>query len=59
MKSYFILVLFVISAVYLPYAHAGETKPIKYTFIVGNYLTPTVAKAIKTPGENIRSLKID
>ena len=58
MKRYFILVLFIISAVYLPSAHAGETKPIKYTFIVGNYLTPAVAKAIKIPGKNIRFSEI-
>ena len=41
------LILFTVFVLYLPFSLAEETKPVKYTFLVGNYLTPTVVKAIK------------
>ncbi len=47
MKRCVIIILFIVFALYLPFSLAAETKPLKYTFIVGNYQTPTVAKAMK------------
>lgn len=51
MKRCVMVILFIVFAFYLPFSLAEETKPIKYTFLVGNYLTPTVVKTIK----NIRT----
>ncbi|MBU6392186.1 MAG: cobaltochelatase subunit CobN [Planctomycetes bacterium] len=48
MKRCVIIILFIVFALYLPFSLAAETKPLKYTFIVGNYQTPTVAKAMKS-----------
>ena len=47
MKRCVMVILFTVFVLYLPFSLAEETKPVKYTFIVGNYLTPTVVKAIK------------
>ena len=47
MKKHIILIMLSLFAVYLPFSLAEEPKPVKYTFIVGNYLTPTIVKAIK------------
>lgn len=47
MKRYFVLSVLILLAVHQPFSFAEEPKPIKYSFIVGPYLTPTVVKAIK------------
>ncbi|MFN3531363.1 MAG: cobaltochelatase subunit CobN [Candidatus Brocadia sp.] len=47
MKRCVMVILFIVFSFYPPFSLAEETKPIKYTFLVGNYLTPTVVKAIK------------
>ena len=47
MKRYFILFVLILLAIHQPFSIAKEPKPIKYRFIVGPYLTPTVVKAIK------------
>ena len=57
-----IVVIFVLFVVLPATYGAGqnvteETKPVKYTFLVGNYLTPTVVKAIKNIWIKYPSLK--
>jgi cobaltochelatase CobN len=42
-----IIVLIILLTIHASFSLAEETRPVKYTFIVGNYLTPTVVKAIK------------
>lgn len=57
MKRYFILALFILFGVYPSCSFAGENDSIKYTFIVGNYLTPTIVKAIKNTWKEYPLLK--
>lgn len=57
MKRYVIFILFIIVTSYLPSSRAEETRSLKYTFIVGNYLTPTVIKAIKNTWKEYPLLK--
>ncbi|OQZ00220.1 MAG: hypothetical protein B6D35_07210 [Candidatus Brocadia sp. UTAMX2] len=47
MRRYTVLTLLIVCISFLSSSLAGETERIKYTFLVGNYLTPAVAKAIK------------
>ncbi|MFO0793904.1 MAG: cobaltochelatase subunit CobN [Candidatus Brocadiaceae bacterium] len=57
MRKYIILIIFVLYAAYMPFSHAEETKPVKYTFIAGNYLTPIIVKAIKNVWGEYQFLK--
>lgn len=57
MKRYLILFMLILLAFHQPSSFAKEPKPIKYSFIVGNYLTPTVVKAIKSIWTKYPSLK--
>ena len=57
MKRGVAVFFFTLFLFYLPLSLAEETKPVKYTFLVGNYLTPTVVKAIKNIWTKHPSLK--
>lgn len=57
MKKCVMIIVFTVFVLYLPFSLAEETKPVKYTFLVGNYLTPTVVKVIKGIWTKYPSLK--
>ncbi|MCF6158002.1 MAG: cobaltochelatase subunit CobN [wastewater metagenome] len=47
MKKYVLFILFLLQMTHTSFSFAEETKSIKYIFIVGNYLTPSIVKSIK------------
>ncbi|MEP9410895.1 MAG: cobaltochelatase subunit CobN [Candidatus Brocadia sp.] len=57
MKRCMMVILCVVFVFCLPFSLAEEAKPIKYTFLVGNYLTPAVVRAIKGIWTKYPSLK--